>query len=63
LECSGPIPALLERRAGYHRAYLWLEGKSRSALHRALARAVDPLGKLPQSRQVRWSLDVDPQNF
>ncbi|WP_308390027.1 primosomal protein N' [Acidithiobacillus sp. AMEEHan] len=63
LECSGPIPALLERRAGYHRAYLWLEGKSRSALHRALSRVVDPLGKLPQSRRVRWSLDVDPQNF
>ncbi len=63
LHTVGPIPALLERRAGWHRAYLWIEAPNRSRLHNQLVRLLPKLGELPQGRRVRWFVDVDPQNF
>ncbi|MCE5360313.1 primosomal protein N' [Candidatus Igneacidithiobacillus taiwanensis] len=63
LTCTGPLPALLERRAGFYRAYLWLESDSRVQLHRALASAREQIASLPAARRVRWGIDVDPQNF
>ncbi len=63
LDCSGPVPALLERRAGFHRAYLWLESTSRPLLQQVLGASIPQIPSLPGARRVRWSLDVDPQNF
>ncbi len=63
LEISGPFPSLLERRAGFHRAELWLEAARRSELQRALKHWLPQLGTRPESRRVRWVVDVDPLNF
>jgi len=50
----------MERRAGRHRAQLLLQSSSRAPLHRLLGIWVVQLESLPEARQVRWSLDVDP---
>ena len=56
----GPLAAPMPRRAGYRRMQLLLSAASRGALHRALDALLPQLHGLPQSRRVRWSLDVDP---
>lgn len=56
----GPVPALMERRAGRHRAQLLVESARRRPLHRFLGEWLDEIGGLPEARRVRWSLDVDP---
>jgi primosomal protein N' (replication factor Y) (superfamily II helicase) len=63
LRVSEPIPALMERRAGYHRAQLLIQCDSRAALQRRLAAWAPLLDELPAARSVRWSLDVDPYDL
>lgn len=60
IELLGPVPAPMERRAGRYRAQLLLQGNSRAPLHRLLHAWLPRLEQLPDSRAVRWSLDVDP---
>ena len=60
VEALGPAPAMMPRRAGYHRAQLLLRSASRAALHRALDRWIATLEAMPAGRRVRWSVDVDP---
>ncbi len=60
VECHGPLPAPMPRRAGYVRAQLIVSASQRRALHVALAAAVPALYAAPEARRVRWSLDVDP---
>ena len=56
----GPLPAMLERRSGRYRYILRIESKSRKTLNSLL----DALSKKLESGQgVRWSIDVDPQEF
>jgi primosomal protein N' len=50
LRISEPIPALMERRAGYHRAQLLLQSDSRAALQRRLAAWAPLLDDLPAAR-------------
>lgn len=50
----------MERRAGRHRAQLMLLADSRSNLQAVLSGWLPALGRLPEARQVRWSVDVDP---
>ncbi|QJR13148.1 Primosomal protein N' [Usitatibacter rugosus] len=61
VEVFDPVPAPLERKAGYIRAQLLVRAQSRSVLQ-PLARdwksRLDELGE----RHVRWSLDIDPQD-
>jgi primosomal protein N' (replication factor Y) len=57
-----PVPATLARLAGTDRAQLLVQADSRAALQRFLARWVDALRE-EGARRVRWSLDVDPQEF
>ncbi|MEO5565832.1 MAG: primosomal protein N' [Luteimonas sp.] len=61
LELHGPLPAPMPRRAGYQRMQLLLSAQQRPVLHAALDAIMDTgLRTLPESRKVRWSLDVDP---
>ncbi|TWI54168.1 replication restart DNA helicase PriA [Pseudomonas duriflava] len=60
IELLGPVPAPMERRAGRFRAQLLLQASLRAPLHRILTPLSQRLEYLPSSRQVRWSLDVDP---
>jgi primosomal protein N' (replication factor Y) len=60
VEIFDPVPAPLERKAGFERAQLLVRANSRSALQPFIRRwkaALDEKGE----RRVRWSLDVDPQ--
>jgi primosomal protein N' (replication factor Y) len=52
----------MERRAGRYRAQLLLQASRRGDLQRLLRAWVPELERLEHSRQVRWSLDVDPQD-
>ena len=60
IEVFDPVPAPLERKAGYERAQLLVRAASRAALqpflHEWRLQLADKGG-----RHVRWSLDVDPQ--
>ena len=60
IELLGPVPAPMERRAGRYRAQLLVQGNARASLHRLLHAWLPRLEQLPDSRTVRWSLDVDP---
>ena len=60
VQCVGPMPASQPRRAGAHRVQLILQSNERSTLQALLATFVPLLYALPESKRVRWSLDVDP---
>ena len=55
-----PVPATLERKAGFERAQLLVRSGSRAALQPFLRRWREEL-TAQGDRRVRWSLDVDPQ--
>jgi primosomal protein N' (replication factor Y) len=58
-----PVPSSMERRAGRYRAQLLVSAPERSALHRFLRPWIQQLESLKQSRNVRWSIDVDPTDM
>lgn len=59
----GPVPAPMEKRAGRFRAHLLLQADDRAQLHQQLSACVEMIGSMPEARQVRWSVDVDPQEM
>ncbi len=63
VEIFGPIPAPLERRANFHRAQLLCQAAQRGHLHALLQHWLWLLNELPIAKQVKWSLDIDPQNL
>lgn len=63
LEVLGPIPALMQRKAGQYRANLLIQTQHRAHLQQWLPTLLNYISQLPTSRKVRWSLDVDPQEI
>lgn len=63
VEFLGPIPAVIERRAGRYRAQLLLIAEQRRELHALLARIISFLENHKEAKKVRWSVDVDPQDM
>jgi len=59
----GPFPAMMERRGGRTRWYLLVQADRRPALHQQLDEWISKLEKLSSKRKVRWSVDVDPQDY
>lgn len=59
VDLLGPIPAVMERKAGRYRYQLLFQAKNRTRLHQTLKKLIALLAD--QQTQVRWSLDVDPQ--
>lgn len=59
----GPIPAPMIKRAGWLRSQLLLQSPSRGALQALLTPLCLQIESLPESRRVRWSIDVDPQEM
>ena len=60
IEVFDPVPAPLERKAGFERAQLMVRARKRAAMQGFLPewkRALDALA----ARHVRWAIDVDPQ--
>jgi primosomal protein N' (replication factor Y) len=60
IEVFDPVPARLERKAGFERAQLLVRSATRSTLQPFLARWRAELAAFAQ-RRVRWAVDVDPQ--
>jgi len=60
--CSilGPISAPMSKRAGRYRTQLLLQSSKRGALQACLKQTLPLLEKLKLTKQVRWSIDVDP---
>ncbi|HET8808176.1 MAG TPA: primosomal protein N' [Methylophaga sp.] len=60
VQIMGPVPALMEKRAGRYRAQLVFCSQSRNALHRLIDVAMENISRSKLARKVRWSLDIDP---
>jgi primosomal protein N' (replication factor Y) len=60
VEVFDPVPATLERKAGFERGQLLVRARTRAALQPFLGAWRARLSTLG-IRNVRWSLDVDPQ--
>lgn len=56
----GPVPALMEKKAGRYRAQLLLSSLSRKHLHQLLDTVMPVTSALKLARKVRWSIDIDP---
>jgi primosomal protein N' (replication factor Y) len=56
----GPAPAPMARRGGRYRAQLLIQSATRGELHQFLTALLPVIEADPESRRVRWSLDVDP---
>ncbi|MFW5450782.1 MAG: primosomal protein N', partial [Methylophagaceae bacterium] len=56
----GPVPAIMEKRAGRYRAQLLLSSQQRKPLHQLLDHYIDEISVLKLARKVRWSIDIDP---
>ncbi len=57
------LPAILARRAGYHRAQLLATSTKRVALQSWLKTWLPRVAEIPLAPQVRWSVDVDPHSL
>jgi primosomal protein N' (replication factor Y) len=62
VEVFDPVAAALERKAGFERAQLLVRAQARASLQRFLAEWRSRLTERG-ARNVRWSLDVDPQEL
>jgi len=60
VEYYGPLPAPMPRRAGFVRSQLLFSCPQRGPLHALLNHLLPSIYAHPLSRQVRWSLDIDP---
>ena len=59
----GPMSAVMERRAGKYRYQLLLQCRDRALRSQLLRHILPRVEGLVELRRVRWSLDVDPQDF
>jgi primosomal protein N' (replication factor Y) len=60
IDVFDPVPATLERKAGFERAQLLVRASTRAALQPFLRSWREALSARDE-RRVRWSIDVDPQ--
>jgi len=60
VECWGPAPAPMQRRAGRVRSQLLLRSSERRTLHKCLDKLRHWLVSNTNTHRVRWSLDIDP---
>ncbi|MEI8054452.1 MAG: primosomal protein N' [bacterium] len=60
IKLFGPIPAVMERKAGHFRAQLLLQSQNRETLQQALDILLKTIDELKPKHSLRWFLDVDP---
>jgi len=56
----GPVPAIMEKRAGRYRAQLLLSCPTRKPIHQLLDHYIDIISAQKLAKKVRWSIDIDP---
>ena len=61
VETWGPLPAVIARKADRHRAQLILISNSRKQLNRLLAGLCQYLDQAKLPSNIKWMVDVDPQ--
>ena len=59
VDLLGPVPAVMERKAGRYRYQLLFQSEHRKHLHHVLNKLILLLAN--QRTKVHWSLDIDPQ--
>lgn len=59
----GPLPSPMQRRAGKFRAQLLVTAASRRDAQAAASRLVSAAEALPAKGDLKWSIDVDPQDL
>jgi primosomal protein N' (replication factor Y) len=62
-ELLGPLPALMEKRAGRYRYIMQVTANNRSALHQLLSNLATKLEAQRAFAKIRWSIDIDPQEL
>ena len=60
IRLAGPLPALLQRRAGHWRYQLWLMAPDRAPIQRLVAQLLETIPADRDAARVRWHVDVDP---
>lgn len=60
VEVVGPLPTLMERKAGVYRAQLLLQSTNRALMNNRLDRVVSWIENQKKPAGVRWFVDVDP---
>lgn len=63
IQALGPIAAPMARKAGHYRAHLLLNSPERTPLQNTLSPLIQQLETSKLNRQVRWSVDIDPQEL
>lgn len=63
LQHFGPMPATMARLANQHRVQLQLQHPSRQHLQTLCRHLCLLLEQHPESKNLRWSLDIDPQDM
>jgi primosomal protein N' (replication factor Y) len=56
----GPSMETMERRSGRYRGQLLFEARGRTPLHALIRSCLPEIRGWPETRRVRWSIDVDP---
>ena len=59
----GPVPTIIERKAGYFRAQLLLQHKNRQKLQLALESLLNIIEQIKPKNSLKWFLDVDPTDL
>jgi primosomal protein N' (replication factor Y) len=62
VEVYGVIPAAMPKRANHYRVQLLVQSDARRTLQEFL-RSWKPRLDTMQTKQIRWSLDIDPLEF
>jgi len=63
LQYFGPMPAAMPKRANHYRVQMQLQHPSRSHLQNICRQLCWLLEQHPESKKLRWSLDIDPQEL
>jgi primosomal protein N' (replication factor Y) len=56
----GPVPSIMEKKAGRFRAQLLLTSSQRKPIHQVLDYHISAIERHKLARKVRWSIDIDP---
>jgi len=63
IDAFGPFIPPIEKRASRYRMQLLLQSNNRKKLAKLVQDCLPEIEILPQSKRVRWSVDVDPQDM
>lgn len=63
VQVMGPIAAPMQKKAGMYRSQLLLRAKTRKELHSFMSALMPKITALKESKRLRWSLDIDPQEM